>query len=136
MKHVPAHHGVDLKVMNPARVAREAAAREQTEQWVPPVLRTIAAKGEGIGDLVTALDRHWRYLETSGELRVRRRQRLREQVLQIAEGRLRRRVWNDPQLVAYLDQTIEALENGSVSPFRVADQVLERSAGIIQRGDG
>jgi LAO/AO transport system kinase len=136
MKDVPAHHGVDLKVMNPARVAREAAAREQTERWVPPVLRTIAAKGEGIGDLVTALDRHWRYLETSGELRVRRRQRLREQVLQIAEGRLRRRVWNDPQLVAYLDQTIEALENGSVSPFRVADQVLERSAGIIQRGDG
>lgn len=136
MKDVPAHHGVDLKVMNPARVAREAAAREQTEHWVPPVLRTIAAKGEGIGDLVTALDRHWRYLETSGELRVRRRQRLREQVLQIAEGRLRRRVWNDPQLVAYLDQTIEALESGGVSPFRVADQVLQRTAGIIQRGDG
>ena len=57
-------------------------------------------------------------------------------MLQIAEGRLRRRVWNDPQLVAYHDQTIEALEGGSVSPFRVADQVLERSAGIIQRGNG
>ncbi len=136
MKDVPAHHGVDLKVMNPARIAREAAAREQTVTWVPPVLKTVASNGEGIADLMTALDRHWRYLEASGELRVRRRQRLREQVLQIAEGRLRRRVWNDPQLVAYLDQTIAALENGSVSPFRVADQVLERSAAVIQRGDG
>ena len=135
MKNVPAHHGVDLNVMNPARVAREAAAREQTESWVPPVLKTVASKGEGIADLVTALDRHWRYLETSGALRVRRRQRLREQVLQIAESRLRRRVWNDPQLVAYLDQTIGALENGDVSPFRVADAVLEQSAGIIQRGN-
>jgi LAO/AO transport system kinase len=134
MKDVPAHHGVDLKVMNPARVAREAAAKEQTERWVPPVLKTVAAKGEGIADLVTALDRHWRYLETSGSLRVRRRQRLREQVLQIAEGRLRRRVWNDPQLLSYLDQTIGALENGSVSPFRVADDVLQHSAEIIQRG--
>ncbi|HJU73247.1 MAG TPA: methylmalonyl Co-A mutase-associated GTPase MeaB, partial [Gemmatimonadaceae bacterium] len=94
MKNVPAHHGVDLNVMNPARVAREAAAREQTERWLPPVLKTVAAKGEGIADLVTALDRHWRYLESSGELRTRRRQRLKEQVLQIAEGRLRRRVWN------------------------------------------
>jgi LAO/AO transport system kinase len=135
MKNVPAHHGVDLNVMNPARVAREAAAREQTESWVPPVIKTVASKGEGIADLVTALDRHWRYLETSGALRVRRRQRLREQVLQIAESRLRRRVWNDPQLVAYLDQTIGALENGDVSPFRVADAVLEQSAGIIQRGN-
>ena len=135
MKNVPAHHGVDLNVMNPARVAREAAAREQTERWLPPVLKTVAAKGEGIADLVTALDRHWRYLESSGELRTRRRQRLKEQVLQIAEGRLRRRVWNDPQLVAYLDQTISALESGNVSPFRVADDVLEHSAKIIQRGD-
>jgi len=136
MKDVPAHHGVDLKVMNPARIAREAAAREQTVTWVPPVLKTVASSGEGIADLMTALDRHWRYLEASGELRVRRRQRLREQVLQIAEGRLRRRVWNDPQLVAYLDQTIEALERGAVSPFTAAEQFLERSAGIIQRGDG
>ncbi len=136
MKNVPAHHGVDLTVMNPARIAREAAAKDQTASWVPPVLRTVASKGEGIAELVTALDRHWRYLEASGELRVRRRQRLREQVLQIAEGRLRRSVWNDPQLVAYLDQTIGALESGAVSPFRVADAVLERSAGIIQRGDG
>ena len=101
---------------------------------MPPVLRTVASKGEGIAELVTALDRHWRYLEASGELRVRRRQRLREQVLQIAESRLRRRVWNDPQLVAYLEQTIGALERGEVSPFRVADAVLERSAEIIQRG--
>ena len=134
MKNVPAHHGVDLTVKNPARIAREAAAREQTEGWVPPVLRTVASKGEGIAELVTALDRHWRYLEASGELRVRRRQRLREQVLQIAESRLRRHVWNDPQLVAYLEQTIGALERGEASPFRVADAVLERSAEIIQRG--
>lgn len=134
MKDVPAHHGVDLAVKNPARVAREAAARDQTESWVPPVIRTVAPKGEGIADLVTALDRHWRYLEASGELRVRRRQRLQEQVLQIAESRLRRHVWNDPQLIAYLEQTIGALERGEASPFRVADAVLERSAEIIQRG--
>lgn len=134
MKNVPAHHGVDLTVKNPARLAREAAAREQTEGWVPPVLRTVAPKGEGIAELVTALDRHWRYLEASGGLRARRRQRLREQVLQIAESRLRRHVWNDPQLVAYLEQSIGALERGEASPFRVADAVLERSAEIIQRG--
>lgn len=134
MKDVPAHHGVDLSARNPARIAREAAAREQSESWIPPVVKTAAAKGEGIEDLVTALDRHWRYLETSGALRARRRQRLREQVLQIAEGRLRRRVWNDPELLAHLDSRVAALEEGTLSPFRVADEVLQRSAGIIQRG--
>ena len=53
LRNVPAHHGVDLKkIMNPARIAREAAAGEQSERWTPPVLRTVAAKGEGIGDLI------------------------------------------------------------------------------------
>ena len=40
------------------------------------VLRTIAAKGEGIDELISSLDRHYRYLEKSGDLRQRRRLRL------------------------------------------------------------
>ncbi len=53
----PAHHGVDLsrvadrdamrEALNPAKAARAAAAREMPDQWMPPVLRTIAAQGEG-----------------------------------------------------------------------------------------
>ena len=63
MRDVPAHHGVDLKrIMNPARIAREAAAADQVESWTPPVLRTVAAKGEGIGHLFTALERQVRNL--------------------------------------------------------------------------
>src|ERR1044072_2591226 len=58
MKNVPAHHGVDLGramtkaeklAMNPAKAAREAAKTE-SETFTPPVLRSVAAKAEGIAD--------------------------------------------------------------------------------------
>ncbi len=52
--HVPAHHGVQLKTINPIRIAREAARAEHPETWTPPVVQTIAAKNEGIGDLLDA----------------------------------------------------------------------------------
>ncbi|HZI99689.1 MAG TPA: methylmalonyl Co-A mutase-associated GTPase MeaB, partial [Gemmatimonadaceae bacterium] len=47
--NMPAHHGVDLKRMrNPARAAREDAQSNDGAKWTPPVLRAVAAKGEGI----------------------------------------------------------------------------------------
>jgi LAO/AO transport system kinase len=132
LRNVPAHHGVDLKkVMNPARLAREAAASDQTDRWTPPVLRTVASQGEGIADLVTALDRHFRYLETSGELRRRRRQRLREQVVTVTEHKLRQRLWRDDGTNAFLDSALTALETGSATPFTVADALLSRSGNLL-----
>jgi len=134
LRNVPAHHGVDLKkVMNPARLAREAAASDQADRWTPPVLRTVASQGEGIGDLVTALDRHFRYLETSGELRRRRRQRLREQVVTVTEHKLRQRLWRDDGTNAFLDSALTALETGSATPFTVADELLSRSGNLLTR---
>jgi len=134
LRNVPAHHGVDLKkVMNPARIAREAAAADQTQSWTPPVLRTVASKGEGIEELVTALDRHVRYLEASGELRRRRRQRLREQVIDVTEHRIRQRLWRDAETNAFVDSTLDALESGAATPFTVADQLLSRSGQLLTR---
>src|SRR5690606_8573785 len=85
MRDIPAHHGVDLRnisseerdavrnVMNPGRAARAAALEANPEEWTPPVLRTVASQGEGIDEVVDALERHFRYLQQSGELRTRRR---------------------------------------------------------------
>ena len=134
LRNVPAHHGVDFKkVMNPARIARDAASTEQTETWTPPVLRTVAAKGEGIADLITALDRHVRYLEASGELRRRRRQRLREQVIDVTEHKIRQRLWRDADTNALIEAAMPALESGATNPFGVADELLSRSGHLLTR---
>jgi LAO/AO transport system kinase len=134
LRNTPAHHGVDLKkINNPARIAREAAAADQTESWTPPVLRTIAQKGDGISDLITALDRHVRYLESSGELRRRRRQRLREQVIDVTEHKIRQRLWRDEATNAFIDAALPALEAGASTPFTVANDLLSRSAQLLTR---
>lgn len=135
MHNVPAHHGIDLKSVNPGKVARQAAAAEQEAGWVPPVLRTVAAKGEGTDELLDALDRHARYLAASGELQHRRRQRWREQVVEVAEHRLRRRVWDDAGIRAYIEAQLPAIESGTLSPFGIADEVLRRGADLLKRGE-
>jgi LAO/AO transport system kinase len=127
MKDVPAHHGVDLKRVNPARVAREAAKRDDAESWTPPVLRTIGSTGEGIPELLGALDRHFGYLEKSGALQERRRARLRERVMAMVEARVRRRLWSDAGTMEWLESRIPALERGETTPLAEADTLLARS---------
>jgi LAO/AO transport system kinase len=127
LKDVPAHHGVDLKHVNPKRVAREAAAKDDTSHWTPPVLRTIGATGEGVPELVTALDRHFAYLARSGTLHARRRARLRERVVDAVEHRVRRRLWRDATVQEWLEAQLPALERGESTPLAVADALLKRS---------
>jgi len=134
LTHAPAHHGVDLgTINNPGRAARAAATGEQEEHWVPPVLRTVASKGEGIAELIDALDRHFRYLGASGELTRRRRARWREQILEVAEQRLRRRVWGDAGIQAFIEAALPDVEAGTSTPFGIADELLRRGAGILTR---
>ncbi len=139
--NVPAHHGVNLSSLvdreaqrnanNPARAAREAAKSEAPDRWTPPVLRTIAAQGEGIADVVDAVDRHFRYLAQSGELRDRRRQRLRERVMEVVEQQVRQRLWADAETLSWLEAQLPLLEAGSVAPFAVADALRARSGALL-----
>jgi len=149
LKNVPAHHGVQLGrpmtkqerlAMNPAKAARAASRRQSDahattsgESWTPPVLRSVATKPEGIDELSSAIDRHFHYLERGGELHRRRRARLRRRVVEVVESRVRRRLWTDAPLVAWLDEQLPSLEAGQQNPFEVADALLARSGDLITR---
>jgi LAO/AO transport system kinase len=56
--------------------------------WQPPVLDTIAVRGQGVPELVEALEAHHAYLERSGEGARRARERARSAVLAAARAQL------------------------------------------------
>ncbi|MGK2962718.1 MAG: methylmalonyl Co-A mutase-associated GTPase MeaB [Gemmatimonadaceae bacterium] len=129
--NVPAHHGVDLRNLNPAKLARESARDNPSAAWTPPVLRAVAAKGEGIAELMESIDRHFAYLERSGELRSRRRQRLVERVVEAAERRMRRRLWDGPATMTWLEGKVDEMEAGTVTPLAVADELLAKHGNLV-----
>jgi len=144
MRGVPAHHGVDLrqramadqdaakKALAPARAARAAAADpHEAGGWVPPVINTVGADGRGIPELLAAIGRHFDYLAESGGLANRRRGRMRERIVEVAEDRLRRRLWSDRETQAFIDDALPGLERGETTPFAIADALLARSATLM-----
>jgi LAO/AO transport system kinase len=96
--------------------------------WKPPVLQLAAKDGIGVDELADALDRHMTWLDTSGVLRAKRRERLRTRVQDAVNERLRERLWANGVANSVIDDRLDALEAGRVSPLMVADAILGDAA--------
>src|SRR3989441_6005180 len=96
-----------------------------SDAWVPPVLGAVAVKGEGIAELVDALDRHRTSLEATGRLEARRRERLAERTRAVVNRTLRHWIWSDTPAEALLGQALDGMAAGRRSPYDVAAEILD-----------
>ncbi len=117
------HHGVDL-----TQVARDARPTStpavDSEGWDIPVLETNALDGTGVEALVEALGRHRAWLDSSGELDARRRDRARGRVRDVVEREMRRAAWSSMKLQAALDEGVDRIATGAATPYSVARELL------------
>jgi len=94
--------------------------------WRVPILRTEAARGEGIDALVEQLDAHREFIRERGLLEERRRRNLRGEVLALATARLRRRLeaelGADPEFAALLDEVVAR----RLDPASAAERIIAR----------
>jgi len=121
--HVRPHHGAGAAKGGGGRRG-EAAAKEN--DWEAPVLTTVASKGDGIVDLVTALDKHRDYLAASGKLHERRKRRLAARTRAVVNRAIRQWVWDETQAEALLSQRLDEVAAGTRSPYDVAAEVLQQ----------
>jgi LAO/AO transport system kinase len=98
--------------------------------WRPQVVRAVAVRGEGVDEVVAAIDKHRAWLADSGELRRRREQRAAAEVEAIALGVLRERIGTLRHGTQLLKLAHEVAE-GSIDPYAAADQLLRSLDGSL-----
>jgi LAO/AO transport system kinase len=130
-RNMPAHHGVkgsgaaEPAPSNRARGQRGAPKSNDDGKWENPVLLASAAKGEGIPELVAALDQHHDYLERSGELGRRRRRRLSDRTHEVVDRATRKWIWEETRAEQLIDERLNQVVTGELSPYEVAAEVLD-----------
>jgi LAO/AO transport system kinase len=100
-----------------------ALARRSAADWKPPIVTTVAVKGEGIGDLIARVDAHWSWLDSSGQGEARRQARARQEITAIALAGLRRRVGGLPG-DSRLEDLAGRVAAGKLDPFTAADELI------------
>jgi LAO/AO transport system kinase len=101
-----------------------ALAERPEGAWRPPIVKTVAQKGEGLDEVAAELDRHRAWLESSGELDRRRVRRARDEIEAIAVTALRER-WGDVHGRTELDDLAAAVVAGCSDPYSAADELLD-----------
>jgi LAO/AO transport system kinase len=96
--------------------------------WRVPILRTEAARGEGVAELAQKIAEHREHIEAAGTLEERRARNLRSEVLGIAASRLRRRLeataGEDPEVAGLLQRVVRR----ELDPASAAAELLDRQA--------
>jgi LAO/AO transport system kinase len=134
-RNVPAHHGFRAHGREGARARGDdgagpesrprALAPSRPPGWDPPVVLTVAAKGDGVEALVESLDRHHQWLADSGTLAERRRARLLQRTREVVDRATRRWVWDETRAEALIAERLDEVVQGRLSPYDVAAEVLD-----------
>ena len=94
--------------------------------WRVPIVKTEAAKSEGVAELAEKITEHREHIEAEGTLDERRARNLRNEVLELAASRMRRRleatVADDPSVRELLDRVVKR----EIDPASAAKDLLER----------
>jgi LAO/AO transport system kinase len=93
--------------------------------WKVPVVRTEAAKGEGVADLLRQIDSHRQHITETGSLAERRARNLRAEVLGIAAARLRRRLEQRAAEDPNWEGLLERVTRREIDPASAARKLLE-----------
>jgi LAO/AO transport system kinase len=102
----------DIVALNKAdREGAEQAVRDLRAETDAPIVSLVAIRGEGVDDLLAAIDAHHR-----ADSRERRVARARAQILSLAQTRLRTR----PDI----DRLAEAVVDGRDDPYSAAERLL------------
>ncbi|MGW5442458.1 methylmalonyl Co-A mutase-associated GTPase MeaB [Streptomyces asiaticus] len=132
----------DVYVVNKAdREGADATARELNHMlglgearspgdWRPPIVKTVAARGEGIDEVVEALEKHRAWMEEHGVLAERRMRRAAGEVETIAVTALRERI-GDLHGDRRLGALAERVAAGELDPYTAADELV---AAVTEQG--
>jgi LAO/AO transport system kinase len=105
--------------------------------WTRPVVRTVAARGEGVDELVAALDAHRQWLDEVGERERRRITRAEAEIQAITLEQVRSRI-GDLRGVQGLRELARRVLAGELDPYRAADELTGSvgPADVAHAGNG
>jgi len=119
--NVRPHHGT----VEGGKVGRKHVPTVQpSNDWAAPVLNTVASNGDGIAELVVALEKHHDYLAASGKLAERRKRRLAARTRAVVNRAIRQWVWDETDAEQLLARRLDDVAAGTRSPYDVAAEVL------------
>jgi LAO/AO transport system kinase len=98
------------------------SAAEGDERWTPPIVKCVATRGEGVGELVVALAKHRAWVEGTEAGRARRLARMTEEVRESLRESLIEAAVHD--LGHRIEEAARDVEARTVDPYAATERLV------------
>jgi len=102
----------------------------KSQMWKPPIIKTIAIRGDGVGQLLEKIWEHKNFLGTSGASRFR--EHVEVELLRMLEQKVARLMLDDLRRKGELDKVVEKILAREIDPYSAADKIIARKLGKIE----
>ncbi|QGG47277.1 methylmalonyl Co-A mutase-associated GTPase MeaB [Heliorestis convoluta] len=95
------------------------------QSWRPPVAKTVSINGKGVDELVQKVKAHRQHLEKSGRLDQERQRRLKAEVSEIIEERIKEMIRQQLGRSGQWNDLLEEVVARKIDPYTVASQIIK-----------
>ncbi len=97
---------------------------QDTDGWQPPIIKVVATTGEGVKELVKAIQNHHEYLIESGDIAQNRKQRCYAQLERIVEHSFIRKLFMDTEEQVFFQKLVEEVNARKTDPYTAAERLI------------
>lgn len=92
--------------------------------WRPPIVKTVATHNEGIEELFRAIEEHRAFLTSTGSLAVRRKERLRAEIIRLVERRVSKIIQSQIRQNGRFEELIEKVVAREDDPYSCTERIV------------
>ncbi len=123
------------RVEKEVRAMQSLAMKHSAEdEWVPPMVKTVATAGQGIEELVAAIDRMHEWLSEGGRLAARRRRYWRERIVEMMRAALLREVHQHGFSPAEIEEYAAKVEQRREDPYKLVPRLIAERFAVMEEG--
>lgn len=99
---------------------------ESSDEWIPPIIKTIAIEETGIPEVIVAINNHREYLQRTGLYQLRDRERLKNEFEHQLQHALMEN-WKSTSSPKAVSDVLEEVFQRSRSPGNAVEQLVKKS---------
>ncbi|RMG57626.1 MAG: methylmalonyl Co-A mutase-associated GTPase MeaB [Deltaproteobacteria bacterium] len=93
-------------------------------EWKPRIVNTVALTGEGIDELLDAIEEHRKHIEEKGLLKFHDLRKARVELYEILKNRLFEKALSDLSKNGLLEKLVEEISEREIDPYSVVEKVI------------
>ena len=104
----------------------------KNQVWKPPIIKTIAIKGDGVSELLERIWEHKKYLE-SGVSASRYKAHVEAELLEVLKQKIAQQLLDDLRKKGELNAILRSILAREIDPYSAADKIIVEKFGKVRR---